>query len=972
MNCKQKLLILFFLINSMSTVVYGVNKYNSQLIVSGSDMWERIEGLVTPGMETVDHNLKGGEEELKGGLWVNNGATVHNLGSIASGKHKYQSNFGSLLGIGWVENKLIKEDFLVALDNNALLLNDGDITMGQIAHKCNNIISVADLAFYRKYSDYTKNVILANDSRIYNTGAIKSEGDIFEFQTVVAVDLLKYNYAKYTKNVVNMTGGYLQNTGSIIYGRDEKPILTDYVGVDLLTLGINYEREVVGIRNNGGTIDNEGDIFIGGDLFKSEDNWDGIVVSAIGVDLVGTHNKYGIKSSGGTINNSGRIEIERNYTKGMDENNTILDLALFYDEVLGLGLLNFDTFTEVSIGVSLDNGVFNNNNGEIKVGTNVKGSILDILFNKAIGIQANNKSTVNFNGGKIELEGTEVWAASLTNESNMIFTGNTDIVFQTDDGGKDDVNTDIFGNDGSGTYLVKGDVNILGKTIQIGGGDSGYPVQGGEEFAADLTIGKTSNIYLGVGDKVVKEDNPSTSEDETTIEKHFGTITATGKIDIETPIKIDGKSIYDTWQGQDTIKLNDIVLVANEGITYDGEIIEENSSEVETVESGSFLYNVTSKYEAANGGVPATVTITEINRENMMTLLENQELGNILESNFSTATSGQSDVYRYLAGGEDKSQFERRITEITGRDTLTTLNSQIYDITKDLNKQFKVFAKTNIEDGVVFKYINSKSELGANSSTVGFDRKSSGIMIGYNNSISEKLRLGAGFSYMKSDIDYTSASSNDVTTWNFRGYSDYDLGYANLFNDLSFGYNQSENKRLSEGVDSTGLKEGDLDVYSLSLNNSLYKNYQLNNKLSLSTSLNLDFTYLYQEDYKENGAMAASSDSADAFYITAGVGVDGKYNLASFGNSKINLVAGMEYAYDVVSDTEKTKIKMKDFANEGFYHEETRELDKKSLTYDIGVNYEYNDRYSLGLKYSKELINDIDNDQIGIDFTYKF
>ena len=136
-------------------------------------------------------------------------------------------------------------------------------------------------------------------------------------------------------------------------------------------------------------------------------------------------------------------------------------------------------------------------------------------------------------------------------------------------------------------------------------------------------------------------------------------------------------------------------------------------------------------------------------------------------------TRSQLAVYRLLAQAENQESFNKVVDEVTGKDTLTTLPAQIYDITRDLNGQFKDFAKNNRADGVVFKYINSKSELDANSSTVGFDRKSSGIMVGYNNNLSEKLRLGTGFSYMTSDIDYTSNSKNKITTWNARGYSDY-------------------------------------------------------------------------------------------------------------------------------------------------------------------------------------------------------
>ena len=954
MNYKNKLILATLLISLLSTKSFATVKYDSELVVSGSDVWERVDGVLTTDNNdgtkdnSGNHELDDGEKSVRAALWAEDGATIHNIGTISSHKHKYTTQMVSILGIGAINNALKKEDNLVVLKNGSILYNDGKIELGGVDQKVEVILTVADLAFYRKYSDYTKNLINMEYSTLDNTGIIKEMGDHFSFLSAVSVDLLKYNEANFNKNVVYSKNSSIKNTGKIIYDRDYSVELTNYVGVDLLQLGIHYNRDVHAINDSGSTIINDGQIFVGGDLFQKQ-NYGGVEASVIGVDLVGTHNKYGIKSYGGNIINTGSIEIERDYTYGVKDDNTILYLELLYSGILDLGLLSFDTYSERSIGVSIDGGVFTNENGRIKVGTNYKKNILEISDNAAIGIEAKNGSTVNFNGGLIELEGAQVWAASLTGGSNMFFRGDSTIHFQTEKAKKEMINTDIFGNDGTGRYTIEGNLKVDGKTIEIKN-ENGSIYQESKQFNTDLTLGKNSNVYIGIEtlEKIDEEGNKYSE-----LSEDLGKIEVSGKLDIKGSLGFDASKLvgitdYSKYYG-------DVIVSTGGGITGNT-----------TINSSTPIFSFSTSTDGKQ------IVVGKITRNSFNDIVDNKELGEIFESNYDTATIGQLDVYKYLAGGIGEEGFERRITEVTGRDTLTTLNSQVYDITKDLNKQFKDFAKTNIEDGVVFKYINSKSELGANSSTVGFDRKSSGIMVGYNNSISEKLRLGAGFSYMKSDIDYTSASSNDVTTWNFRGYSDYDLGYANLFNDLSFGYNQSENKRLSEGEDSTGLKEGDLDVYSLSLNNSLYKNYQLNNKLSLSTSLNLDFTYLYQEDYKESGNMAVSSDSADAFYITAGVGVDGKYNLLSFGNSKINLVAGMEYAYDIVSDTEKTKIKMKDFAHEGFYHEETRELDKKSLTYDIGVNYEYMDRYSVGVRYTKELINDIDNDQVGVDFTYKF
>ena len=973
MKYKKKLIFLGILLNILSNNIFATERGDSELIVSGSNMWERIEGTVlvnencehnkfvkpdnpnpNPTDKTIDHYLGCGKNPIRAAVWGDNGAIIHNLGTIKNSSNMYESQFGSLLGIGWVNNPLKKTDNLVYLDN-ATLYNDGSVMMKSMTHTCKNILSVVDLAFYRKYADYQKNVILAENSKILNSGTIATEGDTFQFKTIVGVDLLKYNEANYTKSVINMTNSNLKNTGRIEYGRDKKPELLDYVGVGLVNLGIHYNRDVAAVRNVGGAIENTGDIFVGGDFVKLKKDLGGIHVDLIGADLVGDHKKYGVKSDGGTITNTGNIEVERNYTKGLDADNTIIDLRIAYGDVLGLGLLNFDTFNEKSVGVAISNGKFINNGGNIKVGVNHRKNLLDILHNAAIGIEAHNKSNIDFNGGKIKLEGTQVWAASLNEESKMTFRDKTEIIYQTKDGGKEDVNNNILGNDGTGSYIIKGDVLVRGETEALIN-DSGNIVKPAEKFDANLHIGTETNLHIGIKEKkkiVITETGKK--EEVTTFLDELGKLEITGTLshDKDATIKFDTQEFIDTdWK----MYVGDVIIVAKD-IPDELNVI-----------SDSHMFTL--EVEGTTTEKVSQIIFKGITRKNFNDIVLNKELGNIFETSYDGANEEQLAVYKLLAKAENQESFNKVVDEVTGKDTLTTLPAQIYDITRDLNGQFKDFAKNNRADGVVFKYINSKSELDANSSTVGFDRKSSGIMVGYNNNLSEKLRLGAGFSYMTSDIDYTSNSKNKITTWNARGYSDYDLGFANMFNDLSFAYNQSENKRMADQLSYTGMKESDTDVYTLSLNNSLYKEYKFGDKLTLVPSLNLDFTYVWQDAIEEDGVIGASAKKVEAFYGTLGAGVDGKYNLLTLENSKLNLVGGIDYAYDIIRETDDMSLQVSAF--DPYYKENLRELDKKYLDLNVGLNYEYKDSYSVGVKYTKELINDVDNDQFAVDFTYKF
>ena len=301
MNYKNKLILLTVLLETFCFQISNSAQSDAELYVSGVNVLERIEGIISNGtngeLENKDHHLDGGKTPIREAVWAENGATVHNLGTIASGKHKYTTQFGSVLGIGGINNKLVKEDTLVRLKNNSTLRNDGTIKAGAVDQKIENILEVADLGFYRKYADYTKNVITASNSKVENNGTIKAEGDNPSYITGVSVSLLKYNDIKLRKNVLNMTYSNLENTGNITYERDANMEVTKIIDADLLSLGVHYNRDVAGVLFTGkierqtdgtikclNTITNKGEIFVGGD-FVTEKHYSGIGAGLLGLDI---------------------------------------------------------------------------------------------------------------------------------------------------------------------------------------------------------------------------------------------------------------------------------------------------------------------------------------------------------------------------------------------------------------------------------------------------------------------------------------------------------------------------------------------------------------------------------------------------------------------------------------------------------------------------------------------------------------
>ena len=963
MNNKIKIMTLMLLINSL-TFAGSVNKSNAELTVTGEGVKERIdytlcaeepkEGNI---IENGPHN---GEKSSRHAVYADKGSYVHNIGQIKSYDESIETHLGGLVIMGIV-NPLKRDDSLIALrgvekgaDGKPIYTtfqNDGLVQMGGLYQdiRVGNIAGLIPTSL--TYADYERNIIDASYANIINNGTITNGIDSVTYLKALDIGILNMFKITYEKNAVRLDNGFIENKGLIEYNRDKKFVLTNGIAVDLLQLGVRYDRKKTGINATRSIVKNSGKIFIGGDILP-KGSYSGVGIGALGADLIGTHNKYGIKATESTVINTGEIKVERDFKKALDDNNNILDLYLLYQNVIKLGLLSFTNLSEISIGAKIDNGLFYNNGGTISVGVNEsKNRESQLRTGAAVAVVGDNGAKIYFNTpvpdpekpdnkpeeevietSTINLEGMEVYAVWLQNNSYAEFNGTTEINFNPPDGLNEEElayyykwrNKDIFHAADTSKIKVNG-------TLKVNG---------------DFDV----NGFLEAGNSVDKKPLPNGGYE---IVVKPGKIISTGTIGLNGDIKLDSANFIGMSEKDLESYLNHKYIEAEKGIEGEGNLV-----------SNSYLFDI--KTDKTNN----SISLTDVDRKDFNDIVLNKDLGNIFETSYDGANEAQLTVYKLLAKAENQESFNKVVDEVTGKDTLTTLPAQIYDITRDLNGQFKDFAKNNRADGIVFKYINSKSELDANSSTVGFDRKSSGIMVGYNNNLSEKLRLGAGFSYMTSDIDYTSNSKNKVTTWNARGYSDYDLGFANMFNDLSFAYNQSENKRMADQLSYTGMKESDTDIYTLSLNNSLYKEHKFGDKLTLVPSLNLDFTYIWQDAIKEDGAIGASAKKVEAFYGTLGAGVDGKYNLLTLENSKLNLVGGIDYAYDIIRETDDMSLQVSAF--DPYYKENLRELDKKYLDLNIGLNYEYKDSYSVGVKYTKELINDVDNDQFAVDFTYKF
>ena len=892
----------------------------TEVFVSGIDSVE-----VDWNTYKIDNN---GDIPQKTAFWAENGSTITNNGNISSTNFESDSKFISV-GIGGIDNNLKRIDTLINLDNSTLNNREnGTISSGGLLHYLSiNGIGIGG-SVSGAFADYKKNVVSASNSKIINSGKITDAGDKIKGLEAFSIKIAGHADASYEKNIINMAGGTVENnvSGKIEAGRDINPNFIVGIGLTVANLGIHYNRNVSTVKGIGTNIINNGTIFVGGDLFEAGNNNidTGVGLDLLGADFVGEHKKYGVNLANGTLINTGTIEVERDYTKAKLKDGDIVELKLIGNgAVLDLGLLSFSHMNEYSVGVNLNNSTLENSNGTIKVGANSKGNLLDTSSTGAIAIIGNNNSQINFTGNSIiDLEGANVYISSLTKNSTVTFDGITNI--DVNNGTKSDkINKKLLKADRDSKHIIKGTIDINGSFDNT---------DGNIEISSGGSVGGQS---LG---KIIVQDKFLFNED----------------------IKINTSNMLGLSQEELAKFSNQSLISAGEGISGNGKLV-----------SNSFLFDIATEKENENIK-PAKesdnfeeIKLESIKRKNFNEIVDNSSLGNLLENSYENFTSEQEKIYEQLASANNEQEFLQQIDEITGRKNVNTLSAQVYDITKDLTDNYRNLIKENREDGISFKYINSDSKFSNTNIAEGFERDSHGITVNFNKNINEKLRTGLGLGYLKSNVDYSpSTSSNKIETWNVRGYLDRNIKNINLLTDFSFGYNDINNNRISAGT----LNKGEVKVYSFALNNYLYKEFSINEKLSIMPSLNLDLTYLLQDNYKEDKG-AEFGETAN-YFVRGGINLSGIYNLFSNENHKINLKADLKYFHDFNGNVEEVEGKIYGFNDWVEY--ESRKIDKDAISYSIGLNYEQKDIYSLGIKYTKELINDVDNNQIGIDVTYKF
>ncbi|MGL4801575.1 MAG: autotransporter outer membrane beta-barrel domain-containing protein [Cetobacterium sp.] len=917
MNNKLKILFLSTIIGSIaySATLPIATPQDSIAFITGSN-----SGLVLRFNRVVE--TEGGKFGTTNGSkvsqmagWFEDSSSLLNYGKIFSQDQQYNTDLIGVL-VGGIRNNLYKEDMLLYFDTCAQLENGGTIEMGSLIHDLSSNGIVIGGSVTGKFANYKKSVVKANQGILYNDpdGIIRMKGDTFSYTTYFNVDVLTYTAADYEKNVMDVKESLLKNEGLIELGSTYNPQLQSYVGVNLLKLGLRYNRNDAGIKAENSYIENHGNILVKGDTYKATGTG-GVSIGLLGADFLGYHEKIGIKADKSIVVNNGIIDVERDFIK-MEVNGTLVDLTVTDGPLLGLGILSFKNMTEKSVGVQLNGGKFTNNNGTIKVGANSKDTLIGTAY-AAIAFEGNNGAQFEINGGKVELDGASIYATNLTNNSHIVFKGDTSIVSLIN--GKD-VNKALFSNDNTSGHTIEGKLTVNG----------------------DLVVTKGNNIEISID-----ENNK------------LGQLVV-NKLQLDENIGVDATKMAEK-------KLNNLsgenVIVAKDGILGSGKLI-----------SNNYMFDISEKRLGQYSENGEELIGVDINRKDFNEIVINKELGSILEETYISNIGNQKGLYSILSQAKNNKEFDNTIKQLTGERNINSLGFQVYNITKELNNDFYDFSKSSLDtNGLNVAYIGNESSVGSSTSSDGFKRKSNGVILSYNMNLEPKINYGVGFGYINSKVNYdTNDSQNKIETWNFRGYRNQEILNTNLFSELSFGLNRSKNSR---NVLAKGFKDevtGDVKVYTVGLNNNLSKEFKLNDKFRVIPNAGLNLTYMYQDDYKEkSGEFNVNLNSVNSFFVEGALGLDSSYEIYKNNLKSINLIFSGKYAYDFIDKSEKLKENLDILGNNRFTIT-GRDMDKNSIKLSTGIEFNLNENINLNYSYIREVLNKVESDRHRVGVYYKF
>jgi outer membrane autotransporter protein len=229
---------------------------------------------------------------------------------------------------------------------------------------------------------------------------------------------------------------------------------------------------------------------------------------------------------------------------------------------------------------------------------------------------------------------------------------------------------------------------------------------------------------------------------------------------------------------------------------------------------------------------------------------------------------------------------------------------------------------------------------------VGFDSRTSGLVVGADAPVNEKLRAGVAFTYAKSDIDGKSAQSPnslDVDTYELVTYGSYNIDPTTDLNyQLDVGLNRVNGVRQIAFLGSQA--KSSFDSVNVHGSVGVGRTWTSSTQTSWTPSVRADYTHMKTDGYTESGAAGASLRVGSSKFEE--LLVSGDLKMSHAFNAKTKVVANISAGYDFLN---KQVATLSSFVGGGTIFE-TKGLKASPWLYRAGAALMREDR--RGMEYS--------------------
>ena len=387
-------------------------------------------------------------------------------------------------------------------------------------------------------------------------------------------------------------------------------------------------------------------------------------------------------------------------------------------------------------------------------------------------------------------------------------------------------------------------------------------------------------------------------------------------------------------------------------VNTDNISIKEHNGEIK---SNSVMYNYNSEDKV-------------LARKNFNEIVSNKAIANYLEDNYVDGDILRQEIYNNLKAIDNNAEFNRATNNLFGNDVYPNMTRQTMDMI-NFNKQVMIDNIFNVNTskdlrligGMDYKNIDTKS-----SNLSGYDEDIKAVFFGADKALSETQRVGAvaNVGTLESEYDMSNAKRKDTF---FQGniYHTYNKNNFSLVNNLFAGIGSGDIERDIRFVDVEGHSEGNLDNKWIGLQN--IASYRLDTDyFFFKPKLEANFTYLMQDSIKEDGNYGLEIEKSEKWSIEGGAGLEIGKDLY-YNDYKVTLKAGANIYHEFANPYDGTDVKLRNISADTLKLADNENDTRKDLS--LRLELQKNDSFGIYGEY-KYLFDDENMFQVGMNYRF--